>query len=227
MKKIVFIHIPKSAGTSFRHLLCRVFGDDKVSPAFIASRMTPEERDRLDRFDVIAGHISIDDVDRFFPDADAITIVRDPISRCLSWYHFARMQGAMDFADVSAAQNNSLSDFFSLDKDIVYRNIFNRQVRQLGGHVLDGDACMEKYYDRALRTIDRCVWVGRFEYLRSDINRLAKIFLSTDLVNIPHLNPTKEYAGAGEIDSTIKEKIAAYNRYDIKLYEAVMRRVGS
>jgi hypothetical protein len=110
----LFAHIPKTAGTSFRAALANALGDDAVSPPFLASRLSEEDTNRLDRYRVIAGHISIDDAEPF-RNRRLLTVIRNPTDRCLSWYYFARNQRAPGQSpEVRAAQECTVRDFFRL-----------------------------------------------------------------------------------------------------------------
>src|SRR5580704_5438882 len=127
MRKSVFVHLPKTAGTSFHTALRQTLGVEAVSPSFIATNLSPADAERLDRYTIISGHISMADVQRYFSDRMILTILRDPVDRCLSWYYFARKSTTRAFAsDFVAAKQNGIEDFFALDYKITYRNIFNR-----------------------------------------------------------------------------------------------------
>jgi hypothetical protein len=133
--KAVFIHIPKTAGSAFRQMLELGFGAHAVSPPFTAFRMSDGEAERLKRFDIVAGHISADDVRRYFPEAMLLTVVRNPIDRCISWYSFANTMKDHAERDVQAANAHDLESFFDLDTGVLFKNICNRLTRQLGDHV--------------------------------------------------------------------------------------------
>lgn len=227
MVQAVFVHIPKTAGTSFREALCAGFGSEAVSPAFAASRISPEEAERLSTYQVISGHISMADVTRHFPDVEAFTILREPIDRTLSWYYFARQQAGGLHADVDAAKAHDVEAFFALDPSIGFRNVFNRQVRQLGDHVLNREVDLPAALDRAKRALEACVWVGRQEHLAADLARLPAALPQMAGVTLPALNKTAERRAMSEIDAALAEKIARYNRYDLELYAHACAMLGT
>lgn len=226
MVQAVFVHIPKTAGTSFRDALCTGFGSEAVSPAFAASRISPEEAERLRAYQVISGHISMADVTRHFPDAAPFTILREPIDRTLSWYYYARQQAGGQHADVDAAKANDVDAFFALDPAIAFRNVFNRQVRQLGDHVLNSEVDLAAALDRAKRALEACVWVGRQEHLAADLARLPAALPQMAGVSLPALNITTERRALSEIAPALLDQIASYNRYDLALYEHACALLG-
>ena len=174
MRKSVFVHLPKTAGTSFHRAMRDTLGPEAVSPSFIATNLSPADAERLDRYTVISGHISMADVRRYFSDRAILTILRDPVDRCLSWYYFARKGTTRAFAsDFAEAKRRNIEDFFALDYKITYRNIYNRQVRQLGDHVLNVEADLQRATENAKEVLRSAVWVGRQENLPADIERVG------------------------------------------------------
>jgi len=220
MPKWVFVHIPKTAGTSFQNALRQVLGNDAVSPSFNASELSEAEAERLDKYSVISGHISITDVNRYFPDRRILTILRDPLERCISWYFFARMTPPVDGSpsDVFAAQQNGIEEFFSLDKRIIYRNIFNRQVRQLGDHVLNMETDHVKALERAKDTVSSAAWVGRQEHLADDLADLAEAFPQFSGLSLGRLNCTIGKMSSDRLNPETARRILEFNAYDVELY---------
>jgi len=150
----LFVHIPKTAGTSFRAGLTKALGEDAVgSFLFSPRRLSQADVNRLDHHRAVVGHFSIEDA-ALFRKRYLLTIVRDPVNRCLSWYYYAHNHpSSRQLPDWRAAQECTVRDFFFLDQAIIFRNIFNRQVRQLGGHVLDSEINLRVALSRAKKTI--------------------------------------------------------------------------
>jgi hypothetical protein len=220
MRKYVFVHLPKTGGTSFQLALRRVIGEDAVSPSFNASSLSEADAARLDQYPVISGHISMTDVARYFPDRMILTILREPLDRCVSWYYFARMASPAPGApsDVLAAQQNDIEGFFGQPRQIIYRNIFNRQVRQLGDHVLNLDANHEDALDAAKKTISSAAWVGLQENLAADCAKLAKVFPETAGLHLEMSNQTPGRASMSELGQQLIASIRRFNEFDAALY---------
>lgn len=95
---IISVHIPKCAGTSFRHLLQALYGDQ-----LWLNYGTIFTREQADRAAVVAGaecihgHFFADAFDDLFPDRTLITWVRHPVERVVSnYYHFLRSPDMRD-----------------------------------------------------------------------------------------------------------------------------------
>ena len=225
MRQWVFIHLPKTAGTSFQTALRSIAGDDAVSPSFVASSLTEDDAFRLDRYRIISGHISINDVKRYFPGRSILTILREPVERCVSWYYFARsIPLALGLPiDVVAAHHNAIDEFFAQDRPVVYRNIYNRQVRQLGDHALNSDADHRVALERARQTLISAAWVGRQQSLDADIDQLGKRFPEWKGLTLAVLNQTQYPAPPGPLNADLLKTIRALNQYDLELYEFAAR----
>jgi sulfotransferase famil protein len=214
----LFAHIPKTAGTSFRKGLTKALGEDAVSPPLFPSRLSQADVNRLDHYRAIAGHISIDDA-ALFRKRYLLTIVRDPADRCLSWYYYAHNHSApRQTPDWRAARECTVHDFFRLDREIIFRNIFNRQVRQLGGHVLDSEINLSVALSRAKTTLRDAAWVGRVETLPADLLRLRNRFPEFLDFELPKLNVTQNRQSLGALDPDIISQIRLLNAFDLDLY---------
>ncbi len=222
MQKFVFIHLPKTAGSSFDDALRRALGEQAVSPPFAASHLTEAQAATLDLYKVVSGHISLTDVERYFPDRTIITILRDPIDRCVSCYnYFAKVAPPADesMPDVIAAQNHDIDEFFALDRQVTYRSIFNRQTRQLGDHALNLAADHGAALDRAMRVLDRAAWIGLQDSIASDLVELMTRLPEFASIDMRPLNVTPGRRGVETLSAETLDNVRSLNAYDIRLYD--------
>ena len=133
---ILFIHIPKTAGTSFRIGLERIFGCQRIiqdygpdatetddallhlyhqkpfKPAYVA------EIAFKCRASVVGGHFPVSRYIKVFPGATAISFVREPLQRCYSEYlHFKQYVG----------YGNSFESFFHQTSQINLQSGFGQK----------------------------------------------------------------------------------------------------
>src|SRR5689334_20508411 len=94
-KPVLFLHVPKTAGTSFLMMLRNTFGDSRVHRVqhldeHIQTTVDQIVDNDLDKLSCLTGHLPIHlfehTLDRFQP----FTILREPVARILSLYRFLR-----------------------------------------------------------------------------------------------------------------------------------------
>jgi hypothetical protein len=226
MRKSVFVHLPKTAGSSFNAAARKNLGRQALSPDSLASHLSKADAARLERFTMITGHISMADVKVHFPDRMILTILREPVDRCVSWYYFSRKGNVPAFAaHYAAAKNNSIEDYFALDYKVTYRHIFNRQVRQLGAHVLNEDVDLDRALENAKETLRAAVWVGRQEHLAADLERLGQRVPELANLSLPSVYANKDRKPRDELAPGLVRRIRALNEYDTELYEFASREI--
>jgi len=130
---LIYLHIPKTAGTSFRVSAERYFGESSVLRDYGADSITTSEdiidsfydaedltslaeRGRQKRF--LCGHFSLPRYREVFPNSPVVTFFRDPVKRVVSEFvHFANHHGF----------TGTLEDFYRTSR------FQNRQHHSLGG----------------------------------------------------------------------------------------------
>lgn len=224
MAKFLFLHLPKTAGTSLRHALQEAYGAEAVSPHVNACFLQNSDLELLNRFTFICGHLSFSDAHRLFPDAAMMTVVRNPVERCLSWYWYARSTSIeclddAEFLDVHAAKRFDPETFFSLPPAVVFHNIHNRMTRQLGGHACNRHINLEAAFKQAQTTLKQCIWIGRQEHLDQDLQRLSRLFPKLSGLTMPKSNVTAKRSTSTTLSKTTIENIRTLNCFDQPLYE--------
>jgi hypothetical protein len=233
----VFIHIPKTAGSSLRTVLREVYGDDECylySPMRALLAMDRSEKRRLDcglmqwcnenksreRRAAIYGHMFYGVCRGWTRQSRYMTILREPVARVLSNYYFRRQHGHCDEPAVdltSFARGNSPNLAMQLEAD-------NLQARFLGA--LDGSAdplafgaCDNGFVDRALQRIQSGeLLVGFADCPSQAMEHFAR---GLNWGRIPVLGReriTRVYPAIWEHSQELIEKIANQNKYDEMLW---------
>ncbi|WP_144213664.1 sulfotransferase family 2 domain-containing protein [Shewanella donghaensis] len=204
-RPIVFSHIPKSAGTSFRTGLVSIFGmknvlnDYTVSAKETSSSVLEYVYKKQDKFefkkylfnqdiDVLAGHFPVEKYIRIIPCVNFVTFLRDPVERVISEYkHFQRHKNL----------KCSLIEFASENRNI---NTQSRYLRSV-----------------PLASIGL---VGITEQYELSI----ALFKSVFSIEIPQLSeniaPAKQL---DRIDDNILDEIRALNQQDYILYQRAVK----
>lgn len=213
--RIVHIHIGKTSGTSFAKSLNGALGPETCSPPFVQTRMTAAEAEAHGKYPIVHGHISRDDQRRWFRERNVMTILREPIDRCLSFLHYVR---SLDPASSQVAHDAAHLDIGSLIETYgVRQNIDNTMVRQLGGHILDLDGDLEQLLEAAKETLREAIWVGFHDRIDTDLQRLGAC-LGAD-IQPAWENITPNRCAISEEDSALIADLTARNEYDRALFD--------
>jgi len=92
---VIFLHIPKTGGTTLRHILERCYRRDQIYTLKdpVLSRIEKFKKfpsEKREAYRLIEGHLSFG-FHRYLPGhASYITLLREPIARLLSFYYYAR-----------------------------------------------------------------------------------------------------------------------------------------
>ena len=211
--ELVSIHIPKSAGTSFRLILQSVYGDDGVRRLDINSKLgglqidqeKKEVSDLPKSLKVAHGHFSYRDFESVFgtPDVPVITWLRHPVERVVSQYYFLIQR----FHDQVIHTNNS-------------KGVFNRLCRDLIEFAeLPGNRNLQSKYLRDV-DINQLSFVGIVEHFDEDLKALAEQLRWGQVIGI-HDNKTRNQIKK-EIEQDLFNKILNLNLEDFELYSKAL-----
>ena len=204
MKDLIFIHIPKTGGTT---LNCAIHGSDwQTEPDFYYRHISAQtyRSNSGDIFnplkqDKLEGHT-------------LFTILRHPVDRLISEYYF--LKNRPEYMSLLKPRAQDLKSFAR-----------HRQTRNymigflLGRRIYDTEEVTESDYELVRNTFDSLpIYTGIFErfedslmYLQKaiDVKWPKKIEIKRATLNRPKLD---------EVDDDIKEMIKEYNSLDLQLY---------
>ena len=237
--KLLFVHVPKTAGTTARTILADSLSPANVSPPFNAKRLDAADARRLANYRVISGHISWEDVMTYFPDRRLFTFLRDPIDRCLSIYWFFREQtdrpliplreirGRNDADEAtSLARQLEPEDFFESRHPHVRQNVENRMVWQLGHRANIEDRAAKspsEVLDRAFANLRRFSFVGYYENFAADLRRLLDSLHLPPVDAVPVVNPTVARPRTLKLSERLRNILDELTVLDRQLYERATR----
>lgn len=231
---VVFVHIPKTAGTTIRSLLKAALPKSyDIDGPDDLRRFIELPQAQRDAFDLIAGHMPYGIHQYLTVKARYVTFLRDPVERVVSsYYHFRRVQEHPLHVKM---QNISLSEFatstLALSND-------NRQTRQLG-RIDIADALIpnstlfwwfriphgevgEEHLKQALDTLGNFDVVGFADATAS--STIAALFSQLGLpapLDVPHLNAGPERPPVAKMSPAELAVVRAANQIDALLIETV------
>jgi hypothetical protein len=233
-RPIIFLHIPKTAGSTLRALLRRQYrgygqhgvrGLDtpELEAAMAALRPALRPATRL-----IGGHVMYG-VHRYLPEAVAaqpftyVTMMREPVDRVISDYHYVLRTPGHDFYDPVATDHYSLEDYVRSEITIYTNNVQTRMLAGVGRDVPVG-RCTEAMLAQAQRHLnERIPLVGLTERFDESLV-LMKRALGWRMPVYRVKNRTKGRPKREEITPSAHAAIEAYNALDLALYREATAR---
>lgn len=208
--ELISLHIPKTAGTSFRQVLQTVYGD-RLSKLDIRNDQLLLD-DKLyfgsalpERTSVIHGHFFYPNLKQYIslsPDVPIITWLRDPVERVISNYYYLSKRMAEELQEEEKGLNIRMKMQRSLLEFAQTEFARNRISRFLDGIELEA-----------------LFFVGLVEHYEEDLTLLGRK-LSWPRIKMPEVNQTG--MAKIEVDATTREQIAALNADDVALYEKAL-----
>lgn len=199
---IISVHIPRTAGTSFRELLAEKFGTRLLHHYYhlMDHQMLPIEAVSQDA-ECIHGHFPATFFRTAFPHAALVTWVRRPLDRLISEYRFLT---------VSPDENNVLSQMIQNGASIVefaeHPANANRMVSYMNGVPLASFA-----------------FVGISEFYNEELDRLER------LTGMRLRKHHRVNSGPSSVNEVLSEKEAEYirslNTLDEHLYDRCLKSI--
>lgn len=238
---IHFLHIPKTAGTSFMQLLERQYRKDEICPAYLWRDLIPL-LGTADRFRVFRGHF-------YAPLAGqlpgrrmrTVTFLRDPVARALSHYaHVLREPGhyfhrrALELGSLGAflrdpetapllwnVQTRALG--LELDPVRMAAGLGAAEIAALGLERRIETALPEPGQESALlasakAALDDCACAGLVEQFDSSVHLIARCLGWTVSGETPRLNASPRTAPSTHTPGDL-DLLREVNRLDAGLYE--------
>lgn len=212
---ILFIHIPKTSGTSLRKYLHQI-GNVERTPMI---ELKPGSK-----ADIISGHIFYKYAEQFYPDADYITILRHPVDRAVS--HFMHIKQDRHHYLHKRCTGTTLSEF--IRDPSVNQTISNLQTKYLSAMPSVADvptievSRIRASLDEARTILDKFFYVG---FQEDHVGLVRGLFCKLGLSE-----PKVEQRKTNNYRTTLSHKDAKVlielNKVDMQLYEYARREYG-
>jgi len=206
---IVFLHVPKTAGSTFQFILENTFGIRACHTNHNKQkRMTQDDLNFalkiFPRVGSLGGHNLIDPLRLSIPNAFHMTFLRDPVERVISQYQ-----------ELAVTGQTHLTFEESLLTDDSYENL---HVKLMAGN---------RDLDKAKHYLERCNFVGLTEEFELSLEVLKRLYPGRLNLNYVRKRAARSNAIRRHLqqDRRLMELARQRNRLDIELYSFAVNEV--
>ena len=192
--KILFLHIPKTAGSAIRNAIVRNNPSLRVLPASDMAEISRFSVEELSAYDFFAGHFDWSHFDALGPDLFAFTFLREPHERVLSHYFYLRtlptihgaaftpenFPGLFDVATKSPREAfltpDALHQYAARDNlDNLYAHLFFSRCFHGARLARRAGVPRERILEIARSNMKRFPFIGSFQRLDEDLREVERL----------------------------------------------------
>ncbi len=211
---LVFIHIPKTAGTSFKHRLLAEYGSSGVGMVYRVEDRSAALKATLNQdVKAVSGHFGMGELETAIDKSRPIrlyTLVREPVAQTVS--HFLHRN-----RDRELTERNEVFERF--EEFLLRPPGCNVQSLLLSGIQRPEweHASNEKVWQGVLDRWDRFELIGTTENYEKSL-AIVRAQMSWPKRKIEHRNPVRQREWAAELSENFKSKILEANVLDAALH---------
>ena len=211
--RVIFDHIPKTAGQAVTNWLRDELGDGTVSPNLVTSHR--EILNRSIEYPIVSGHLFFEDGEGLEPRFQYATILREPVDRTISWLFFVtRNHQREDLPQLYdeceaflASEGKELSPYLA---EAIANPMVVHYAQILGAKGLSESELVESAY-RAIKSYD-CV--GTYEKLSEFVGDLGRLIGVPAPRSLRSTNMTRHHPTPKSISDKLRDNILAITELD-------------
>jgi exopolysaccharide biosynthesis predicted pyruvyltransferase EpsI/GT2 family glycosyltransferase len=218
--RVIFDHLPKTAGMAVTRWLRTTLGEGSASLT-----LAGDHRSLIARFggvySVLSAHVTFDrrGLD---PRYRYVTLLREPIDRMVSWFHYVVFDNtADDYGELWHQARRFLeSDGATCDPSLPF-NLYVKHFAAIEGVRSDDDRLM---LDAALVAVDRYdVW-GLYESMPAFLADVAALIGIPAPENLDRVNVTAQRPAMADLKDGLRARLAELNHLDLEFYAILKER---
>lgn len=220
--RVIFDHLPKTAGQAVNAWLTAALGNGSVTPNLIGGH-----RELIKRYggeySVISGHLTFN-CEGLDPRYRYMTCVREPIDRAVSWLSFVLQHEPESLGDLWIE-----ADAFSRSEGAELGSVFKESICNPYVNHFCSILSMEKrgYVEdltAALRAIEQYdVW-GIYEDMAGFLKLAASLIELPAPKEIARVNVTRSRPSVAQVSAKLKSRLEELNALDLEFYSALQER---
>ena len=230
MRRALFLHIHKTAGTSVQEMARKAYGNEQVISHADFEHLGVKE---CQSYEFVSGHFGFAFARQLMAGRYCFTFLRDPIDRLLSLYNFCLTRDPAENSLYSFAQNKTLEGFLrDCHETQHFPMVWNSQVWQLAygrGHTLAGSREINlKDVDRLSLLADANANLTQFDHVgfvhtfNQDIQTIFRDLGAPNVVS-KWSNATKGERRATEETPVIRALLDEMTELDRALYDLAVQ----
>ncbi len=235
---LLFMHIPKTAGTSLRHALETLYEPAARSYVYdgsqLAGAVSRRQFDQLPArqragFGLVMGHFAFGIHSAIPRPARYVTMLRGPVDRVASLYFHFKLRASPPPGSREASEHAAISrGDLTLEEwafDAGRREVDNGMLRQLLGHPpVEYGACTDEMLSQAIAVID--------EYfdavlIRGRMRESAEILghiVGRPLPSVPRVNANSGREPVTSLEPALRRRLLELNHLDARLFDLMVER---
>ncbi len=221
-KPVVFLHIPKTAGSTLYRILESHYRWENIYTLWQTGtldefkQLSPAE---FAKIELLRGHFSYGLAKNLPETAVFFTILREPIDRVISYYHFIRRTPHHYCHQRVTEQNLSLEQFITSQIDTLVDNGQTRLLANLAhGHEVPFGQLTAAHLAQAKQNLQKMQVVGLMERFDETLFLLRAAF-GWQKIRYARQNVTSNRRTAAELPPATQAALQATNQLDVKLYQ--------
>jgi exopolysaccharide biosynthesis predicted pyruvyltransferase EpsI/GT2 family glycosyltransferase len=212
--RVIFDHLPKTAGMALNHWLRTVLGSGCASPNIVCDHRTLIAR-YGGAYSMLTAHIRFDSPG-LDPRYRYVTLFREPIDRLVSWLYFVVTNHRdADLGDVWHAAKRFLEDEHAEVGRLPLANPCVQHFAAIVGGPFDSD---DQLLAAALEAVERYdVW-GLYESMPEFLADFATLLGVRPPPTLDRVNGTRQRPTMAEVGDRLRARLTELNALDLELY---------
>jgi len=212
---LIHLHIPKTGGVSLTSILSTHFETDEqiTQPIHTFLELSPTN---LAPYRLIAGHFTYNIQDVVSGNPIFVTMLRHPLDRIISFYHYVRSKPKNDFYFISSQV--SFEEFIDFDNIAINWHVQNQMTAMLCGYDKNDQRPTEQDLPLAKARLKQMPFFGLTKFFQESMYLLHYTFNWDHNFEVVHRNATVNRPSTQQIPDSLRRRILDDNQLDLQLY---------